>query len=79
MIAERELVMSVVGTVIFYADEDSTAIPTNRADHHLGSPTALRPVRGCRRQRQRQQLLRCNNYADCDVVTLNERPNAHGR
>ena len=66
---ERELIMSLVGTVIFYpesaARDPEPIAPTITSISHLlygqaagagGSVT--------------QHLLRCNDYVDCDVVTL---------
>ena len=67
---ERELIMSLVGTVIFYAEDaarDPEPIaPTITSISHLlygqaaGAGTNVT-----------QHLLRCNDYANCDVVTLN--------
>jgi conjugative transfer pilus assembly protein TraH len=66
---ERELIMSVVGTVIFHPEEagrDPEPIaPTITSISHLlfgQAPGAGKNVV--------QHLLRCNNYTDCDAVTL---------
>jgi conjugative transfer pilus assembly protein TraH len=64
----RELVMSMLGTVIFYPDEagrdpDPIAPTITKVTHLLygqsdaGNGNVM------------VQLLKCNNYADCDVVT----------
>ena len=67
---ERELIMSVVGTVIFYpedaARDPEPVAPTITSISHLlygqaaGAGTNVT-----------QHLLRCNDYTNCDVVTLN--------
>jgi hypothetical protein len=68
--AERELIMSIVGTVIFHAEEAArdpepiaptiTSISQLLYGQAAGSGTNVT-----------QHLLRCNDYANCDVVTLN--------
>lgn len=65
---ERELIMSMVGTVIFADGKDPNPIPPTltsianllygQADVNGGQVT--------------QQILRCNNYDACDVVTIDE-------
>jgi conjugative transfer pilus assembly protein TraH len=67
---ERELIMSMVGTVIFYpedaARDPEPVAPTITSISHLlygqaaGAGTNVT-----------QHLLRCNDYTNCDVVTLN--------
>ncbi|MBS0217519.1 MAG: conjugal transfer protein TraH [Proteobacteria bacterium] len=67
---ERELIMSMVGTVIFHAEsaarDPEPIAPTITSISHLlygqaaGAGTHVT-----------QHLLRCNDYANCDVVTLN--------
>ena len=67
---ERELIMSIVGTVIFYpedaARDPEPVAPTITSISHLlygqaaGAGTNVT-----------QHLLRCNDYTNCDVVTLN--------
>lgn len=67
--AERELIMSMVGTVIFYPDESGQApapiAPTLTSISHLlyGQATAAAG-------NVTQHLLRCNNYTECDAVTI---------
>jgi len=66
---ERELIMSMVGTVIFHAEESARdpepIAPTITSISQLlygQAPDAGTNVT--------QHLLRCNNYAQCDVVSL---------
>jgi conjugative transfer pilus assembly protein TraH len=66
--ANRELLMSMVGAVIFYPDEagrdaDMIAPTITTAAHLLYGQSD--DVSGTIRIR----LLKCNNYVDCDVVT----------
>ena len=68
--AERELIMSIVGTVIFHAEEDARdpepIAPTITSISQLlygQAPGAGTDVT--------QHMLRCNDYVNCDVVTLN--------
>lgn len=68
--AERELIMSMVGTVIYYPDEDArdpeliaptlTSISQLLYGQAAGSGTNVV-----------QHMLSCNNYSNCDVVSLN--------
>ncbi len=68
--AERELIMSMVGTIIYYPEEDArdpepvaptlTSISQLLYGQAAGSGTNVV-----------QHLLSCNNYSDCDVVSLN--------
>jgi conjugative transfer pilus assembly protein TraH len=64
----RELVMSIAGTVIFYPDED-------RRDPDPIAPTITKVAHLLYGQSDagsgnvNVQLLKCNNYSDCDVVT----------
>jgi conjugative transfer pilus assembly protein TraH len=68
--AERELIMSLVGTVIFYAEDaarDPEPIaPTITSISHLlyGQAAGVG-------SNVTQHVLQCNDYANCDVVTLN--------
>jgi conjugative transfer pilus assembly protein TraH len=68
--SERELIMSIVGTVIFYAEDaarDPESIPatiTSISQLLYGQATGTGTD-------VTQHLLRCNNYTECDVVTLN--------
>ena len=67
---ERELIMSIVGTVIFYpedaARDPEPVAPTITSISHLlygqaaGAGTNVT-----------QHLLRCNDYTNCDLVALN--------
>lgn len=65
---ERELIMSIVGTVIYYPEEanrDPAPIPptlTSISQLLYGQATAGTTVT--------EHLLRCNNYTDCDQVTV---------
>ena len=67
---ERELIMSMVGTVIFHpedaARDPEPIAPTITSISHLlyGQATGAGT-------NVTQHLLHCNNYANCDVVTLN--------
>lgn len=68
--AERELIMSIVGTVIYYPEEDArdpepiaptlTSISQLLYGQAAGSGTNVV-----------QHILSCNNYSDCDAVSLN--------
>ncbi|KQB59152.1 conjugal transfer protein TraH [Acidovorax sp. SD340] len=68
--AERELIMSMVGTVIYYPEEDArdpepvaptlTSISQLLYGQAAGGGTNVV-----------QHMLSCNNYSDCDVVSLN--------
>lgn len=68
--SERELIMSIVGTVIFYAEDaarDPESIPptiTSISQLLYGQATGAGTD-------VTQHLLRCNNYTECDAVTLN--------
>jgi conjugative transfer pilus assembly protein TraH len=68
--AERELIMSIVGTVIFYpeasARDPETVAPTITSISQLlyGQATGT----GSNVQ---QHMLRCNDYTNCDAVTVN--------
>lgn len=67
---ERELIMSIVGTIIYYPDEaarDPAPIaPTLTSMNQLlyGQAPATDGL-------VTQHLLRCNNYTDCDQVSMN--------
>ena len=67
---ERELIMSIVGTVIFYA-EDATRDPEPVAPTITSISQLLYGQAAGTGTHVTQHLLRCNNYADCDAVTLN--------
>lgn len=64
----RELIMSIVGTVIFYPDED-------KRDPNPIAPTITKVAHLLYGQSDAGsgnvniQLLKCNNFAECDVVT----------
>lgn len=66
---ERELIMSMIGTVIFYPDEagrdPSPVSPTLTSIRHL-----LYGQADASNGNVTQHLLRCNNYTECDEVTL---------
>lgn len=66
---ERELIMSLVGTVIFYPEEaaqaPATFAPTMTSISHL-----LYGQANASGGNVTQHLLKCNNYVECDVVTL---------
>jgi conjugative transfer pilus assembly protein TraH len=68
--AERELIISLVGTVIFYPEEagrDPEPIaPTITSISHLLYGQAAGAG-----GKVTQHLLQCNDYSNCDVVTLN--------
>lgn len=67
---ERELIMSIVGTVIFYpedaARDPEPIAPTITSISQLLYGQAAEAGTGVT-----QHLLRCNDYTNCDVVTLN--------
>lgn len=67
---ERELIMSIVGTVIFYA-EDAARDPEPVAPTITSLSQLLYGQAAGTGTNVTQHLLRCNNYTDCDVVTLN--------
>lgn len=66
---ERELIMSIVGTVIFYA-EDAARDPEPVAPTITSISQLLYGQAAGTGTNVTQHLLRCNNYTDCDVVTL---------
>lgn len=67
---ERELIMSIVGTVIYYPEESGrdpeTVAPTLTSISQLLYGQAAGSGNDVV-----QHLLSCNNYSDCDVVSLN--------
>ena len=67
---ERELIMSIVGTVIFYP-EDAARDPEPVAPTISSISQLLYGQAAGTGTNVTQHLLRCNNYTDCDVVTLN--------
>jgi len=67
---ERELIMSMVGTVIFYAD-DAARDPEPIAPTITSITQLLYGQAAGAGTNVTQHLLRCNDYANCDVVTLN--------
>src|SRR5574343_887291 len=67
---ERELIMSIVGTVIFYP-EDAARDPEPVAPTITSISQLLYGQAAGTGTNGTQHLLRCNNYTDCDVVTLN--------
>lgn len=65
---ERELIMSLVGTVIYYREEDNrdpSPIPPT-----LTSISQLLYGQAAAGSNVVQHLLKCNNYSDCDQVTI---------
>ncbi|MCE4369657.1 conjugal transfer protein TraH [Xanthomonas hortorum] len=65
---ERELIMSLVGTIIYYPEEanrDPTPVPPT-----LTSISQLLYGQAAAGDDVLQHLLRCNNYTDCDQVTV---------
>jgi conjugative transfer pilus assembly protein TraH len=67
---ERELIMSIVGTVIFYP-EDAARDPEPIAPTITSISQLLYGQATGTGTNVTQHLLRCNDYANCDVVTLN--------
>ena len=65
---ERELIMSLVGTVIYYPEE-ANRDPTPFAPT-LTSISLLLYGQATDGPNVLQHLLRCNNYTDCDQVTV---------
>ena len=68
--AERELIMSIVGTMIFYA-EDANRDPEPIAPTISSISQLLYGQAAGAGTNVIQHLLRCNDYTNCDVVTLN--------
>ncbi|MCD9026704.1 conjugal transfer protein TraH [Luteimonas sp. BDR2-5] len=65
---ERELIMSLVGTIIYYPEEanrDPTPVPPT-----LTSISQLLYGQAAAGDNVIQHLLRCNNYTECDQVTI---------
>jgi len=67
---ERELIMSLVGTVIFYA-EDAARDPEPIAPTITSISQLLYGQAAGTGTNVTQHLLRCNHYTNCDVVSLN--------
>jgi conjugative transfer pilus assembly protein TraH len=67
---ERELIMSIVGTVIFYP-EDAGRDPEPIAPTVTSISQLLYGQAAGAGTDVTQHLLRCNDYTNCDVVTLN--------
>ena len=67
---ERELIMSIVGTVIFYP-EDAARDPEPIAPTITSISQLLYGQANATGTNVTQHLLRCNDYTNCDVVTLN--------
>jgi conjugative transfer pilus assembly protein TraH len=67
---ERELIMSIVGTVIFYP-EDRARDPEPIAPTINSISQLLYGQAAGTGSNVTQHLLRCNDYTNCDVVTLN--------
>ena len=67
---ERELIMSLVGTVIFYA-EDAGRDPEPIAPTITSISQLLYGQAASTGTNVTQHLLRCNNFTHCDAVTLN--------
>ncbi|UEC01786.1 conjugal transfer protein TraH [Burkholderia vietnamiensis] len=68
--AERELIMSMVGTIIYYPEE-SNRDPDPIAPTLTSISQLLYGQTTGSGDNVIQHLLRCNNYTNCDVVTLN--------
>jgi conjugative transfer pilus assembly protein TraH len=64
---EREMIMSMVGTVIYYegARDPNPIAPTLTSINRLLYGSADAPGGSVR-----QEILRCNNYVECDDVTV---------
>jgi conjugative transfer pilus assembly protein TraH len=67
---ERELIMSMVGTVIFYSEE-ANRDPDPIAPTLTSISELLYGQSAAAGTDVTQHLLRCNDYSNCDVVTLN--------
>jgi conjugative transfer pilus assembly protein TraH len=67
---ERELIMSIVGTVIFYP-EDAARDPEPIAPTITSISQLLYGQATGTGTSVTQHLLRCNDYTNCDAVTLN--------
>ena len=67
---ERELIMSMVGTIIFYPDEAGRD-PEPIAPTITSISQLLYGQAAASGTDVVQHLLRCNDYANCDSVTLN--------
>ena len=67
---ERELIMSLVGTVIFYP-EDANRDPEPIAPTLTSITQLLYGQAASTGTDVVQHILRCNNYTQCDAVTLN--------
>ena len=67
---ERELIMSIVGTVIYYPEE-SGRDPEPIAPTLTSISQLLYGQSADAGGNVKQQLLRCNNFAACDTVSLN--------
>jgi len=65
---ERELIMNLVGTIIYYPEEDNrdpSPIPPT-----LTSISQLLYGQAAAGNNVVQHMLKCNNYSDCDQVTI---------
>jgi len=67
---ERELIMSIVGTVVFYP-EDAARDPEPIAPTITSISQLLYGQATGTGTNVTQHLLRCNDYTNCDIVTLN--------
>jgi len=68
--AERELIMSMVGTIIYYPEEEGRD-PEPIAPTLTSISQLLYGQAAGSGNNVTQHLLRCNDYTNCDVVTLN--------
>jgi conjugative transfer pilus assembly protein TraH len=68
--SERELIMSIVGTIIYYREEDARD-PEPFAPTLTSISQLLYGQAADGDSNVVQYMLSCNNYSDCDVVTLN--------
>lgn len=67
---ERELIMSLVGTIIYYPDE-ANQDPAPYAPTITSISQLLYGQAAASGTDVIQSVLQCNNYTDCDQVTLN--------
>ena len=68
----RELVMSMIGTVIFHPEPTGGGVPVDPTTHEPTIVSAKKLLKGEADTAGggiRILILKCNNYTDCDVVT----------
>lgn len=67
--AQRELIMSIVGTVIFYDEgRDPNPIPPTITS----ISRLLYGIADIDEQRVKQEVLKCNNFGSCDEVVIDD-------